>query len=77
MATKVSLKYVQQELDKVRDSIPIRTRINYNATYQLYSHTAMIDWNYSQDRPYKGDVMKGKRRMYLHIYFSLDSQNTR
>jgi transposase len=66
MATKVSLKYVQEELDKVRDS----TRAYYNASYQLYSHTAVIDWEYSQKRPYRGDVIEGKRRMYLHIYFS-------
>lgn len=68
IATKVSLKFVQQELNKVRDSI--RTRTNYNSTYQLYSHTAMVDWDYSQERPYKGDVIKAKRRMYLHIYFN-------
>jgi len=68
MATKVSLKFVQQELDKVRDSI--RTRTNYHSTYKLYSYTSTIEWNYSQERPYKGDVIKDKRRMYLHIYFS-------
>ncbi|SDK86165.1 IS1634 family transposase, partial [Alkalibacterium thalassium] len=28
------------------------------------------DWEYSQKRPYKGDVIEGKRRMYLHLYFS-------
>lgn len=68
MATKVSLKFVQQELKKVRDNI--RTRTNYNSTYQLYCHTTMTEWNYSQERPYKGDVIKDKRRMYMHIYFS-------
>ena len=46
------------------------SRANYNASYQLYSHTAMIDWEYSQKRPYKGDDVDEKRRMYLHIYFS-------
>ena len=68
IATKVSLKYVQQELNKVRDSI--RTRANYNSNYQLYYHTTMTEWNYSQKRPYKGDIIKDKRRMYLHIYHS-------
>ena len=68
MATKVSLKYVQEELNKVRDNI--RTRANYNASYQLYSHTATIDWEYSQSWSYKGDMIEGKRRMYLHLYFS-------
>ena len=68
MASKVSLKFVQQELNKVRDNI--RTRRNYNSTYQLHSHTTMTEWHYSQERPYKGDVIKDKRRIYLHIYFS-------
>ncbi len=68
MTTKVSLKYVQQELNKVKGSI--RTRANYNATYQLYSLTAVIEYTYSQEHPYKGDVIKGKRYMYLHLYFS-------
>jgi len=68
MATKVSLKYVQQELSKVRDGF--RTRANYNSDYQLHCRTKTIDWNYSQERPYKGDVIQDKRRMYMHIYFS-------
>ena len=68
LATKVSLNYVQKELDVVRETI--RTRENYNSTYQLYTHTAIINWDYSQDRPYKGDTIKEKRRMYFHIYFN-------
>jgi transposase len=68
IATKVSLKYVQQELDQVRDSI--RTRANYNSNYQLHCYTTKVDWTYSQKRPYKGDVIKDKRRMYMHIYYS-------
>lgn len=68
ISTKVSLKYVQQELDKVRDSI--RTRANYHSNYQLHCHTTKIDWNYTQNRPYKGDVIKDRHRMYMHIYYS-------
>ncbi len=60
------LKFVHVELDKIRNTI--RTWANYNSAYQIYSHTAMISWNYSQDRSYKGDTIKDKRRMYLHIY---------
>ncbi|NQT57648.1 MAG: transposase, partial [Bacteroidetes bacterium] len=68
LATKVSLKFVRRELDLVRNTI--RTRANYNALYQLHTHTAMISWNYTQERPYKGDVIKDTRRMYLHIYYN-------
>ncbi len=40
ISAKVSLKFIRMELDKVRDTL--RTRANYNAVYQIYSHTAMI-----------------------------------
>ena len=68
LSSKVSLKYVQKELNLVRDSI--QTHINYNASYRLYMHSTKIDWNYSQKRPYKGDVLEENRRMYLHLYYS-------
>lgn len=68
IATKVSLKFVKTELDKVRDSI--RTWTNYNQKYDLYACSTTINWVYSQERPYKGDILKGERRMYLHIYFN-------
>jgi len=64
LATKVSLKFVRSELDKIRDVI--RTRVNYNSVYQLHTHSIMLDWDYTQERPYKKDVIKDKRRMYLH-----------
>jgi len=68
IATKVSLTLVKSELDKVRDSI--RTWTNYNQKYDLYAYSTKIDWAYSQKRPYKGDTLKEKRRMYLHLYFN-------
>ena len=68
IATKVSLKYVQQELDKIRENI--RTRANCHSNYQLHCHTTMTEWRYSQKWPYKGDLIEDKRRMYMHIYYS-------
>ena len=68
IATKTSLKLVQNELDKKRDSI--RTWSNYSQKYDLYASSSSINWEYSQDRPYKGDKLKGQRRMYLHLYFN-------
>jgi transposase len=68
IAAKTSLKFVKAELDTVRDSI--RTWTNYSQKYDLYAYSTKIDWDYSQDRPYKGDTLKGKRRMYLHLYFN-------
>jgi len=68
IATKISLKFVRTELDKVRDSI--RAWTNYSQKYDLYACSSTINWSYSQNRPYKGDTLKGERRMYLHIYFN-------
>ena len=68
IAAKTSLQFVKAQLDKVRDSL--RTWTNYSQKYDLYAYAAKIDWDYSQNRPYKGDTLKGKRRMYLHLYFN-------
>jgi len=68
IAAKVSLKFVKSELDKVRDSM--RTWTNYSQKHDLYTYTTKIEWEYSQERPYKGDTLKGKRRMYMHLYFN-------
>ena len=68
IATKVSLTFVKAELDKVRDSIGTWT--NYSQKYDLYACSSKIDWACSQERPYKCDTLKGKRRMYLHLYFN-------
>jgi len=68
MATKVSLKYVKTELDKVREDI--RAWTNYSQKYDLYAKSTTMSWNYTQERPYKGDQIKGERRLYLHIYYN-------
>jgi transposase len=68
IAAKKSLKFVKAELDNIRDSI--RTWTNYNQKHDLYACTTKIGWDYSQERPYKGDILKGKRRMYVHLYFN-------
>ena len=68
IGTKISLKLVKKELDQVRDTI--RTRANYNSKYELNYHTAMVSWDYHQEKPHKGDTIQGNRRMYLHLYFN-------
>lgn len=70
ISAKVSLKFIQRELEPVRDSI--RTWTKYSQKYDLYAYSTAISWAYSQERPYKGDVLKGKRRMYLHLYYNAE-----
>jgi len=70
VSVKMSLKYVRGELDKVYDDF--RTFEYYNEDYELYSTTVPYEWPYSQVRPYKGDVLEEKRRVYLHLYYNID-----
>jgi len=66
IAAKLSLKLVRTHLDTVRDEICSWN--HYNQTYQLYTYSLPITWDYIQNRPYKGDTIKANRRMYLHLY---------
>ena len=68
MGAKVSLKFVKEHLDSVRDSL--REWRNYNENHEVFATCIPIKWNYSQERPYKGDTIREKRRMYLHLYYS-------
>ena len=68
IAAKISLKLVKDHLDSVREKM--RNWTNYSQDYQLYTYSIPVTWNYSQNRPYKKDTIKAKRRMYLHLYFS-------
>lgn len=42
----------------------------YNSQLELYVFSKTIAWDYEQERPYKGDVIQGERRMYLHLYYN-------
>ena len=44
----------------------------YNSSLELYVFSKTIAWDYEQERPYKGDVIREERRMYLHLYFNPD-----
>jgi transposase len=70
VAVKMSLVYVRNELDKVYADF--QTFEYYNEDYELYSTTVSYEWPYSQARPYKGDVLEGKRRVYLHLFYNID-----
>lgn len=68
IAAKSSLKWVKSHIDTVRDRM--RDWRYFSQEDQLYAYTLPVWWEYSQERPYKKDILKGKRRMYLHLFFS-------
>ncbi|WP_168120760.1 IS1634 family transposase [Paenibacillus sp. HB172176] len=72
IGVKVTLKYVQQELQTARPSL--HQWEHFHADYNLYAYTSTIVWHYSQERPYKGDVLKSERRAYLHLYFNKEKE---
>ncbi len=68
VSTKTSLRFVRSELDRVQPTM--RHWDRYDPQTELYMHCETIQWNYSQPRPYKKDVLRDKRRLYLHIYYN-------
>ena len=70
VSARVSLKLIQNELDKVYDDF--RTFEYYNEDHQLYSITVPGEWNCTQARPYKGGALEEKRRVYIHLYYNID-----
>lgn len=70
VGAKLSLSYIKDNLDRVYDDI--RMFMNFNEPSNTYGYTVTADWDYRQERPYKGDVIKEKRRIYIHYYYSID-----
>ena len=63
-------KFVRQELDPIYDTF--RSFEHYYQEYELYAHSVTTHWDYEWKRPYKGDTIKAKRRVYIHYYFDIN-----
>ena len=48
----------------------IRNYEHYSDPYKVYYASKSIAWDYTQERPYKGDTITAGRRMYLHLYYN-------
>ena len=70
ISVRTSLSFIQKELDKVYDHF--RNFEYYNEDHQLYSITVPGEWDYVQERRYKGDKLEEKRRVYIHLYYNID-----
>ena len=68
IGVKVSLKFVQEVLDDVRDSM--RSRSSYSSSHKLHYHSRTIDWHYQEKKKRSGTVIKAERRMYLHLFYN-------
>lgn len=70
VGVKLSLKFIKKYLDEVYDDIRMFT--NYDEGIATYGYPVSAEWDYSQERPYKGDIVKDKRRIYIHYYYSIE-----
>lgn len=73
VGTSTALSYAKKFIHEIgyeKDSY-----VNYNSELELYVFTKTIAWDYEQKRPYKGDILKGERRMYLHLYYNPEKQS--
>jgi len=70
IGAKLSLKLVKEQLDSVRHSL--REWTNYCENHEVFAQCVPVKWDYIQERPYKGDVIREERRMYLHLYFNTE-----
>ena len=67
---KISLDIVRNALESAYEKI--RSFENYSSNHDVYAYTAPTEWNYTQERPYKKDILKEKRRIYVHLYYNIE-----
>lgn len=69
VAVSTGLSFVKKRIEEVRESIGDYG--NFDSRHEIGSSTQTMEWEYEQVRPYKKDICVGTRRMYLHIYYSV------
>ncbi|MBK5263498.1 MAG: IS1634 family transposase [Peptostreptococcaceae bacterium] len=68
IGVKIGLKYVKEILEEERKNLQLWS--NLQTQFGAYGVCKNIEWNYEQDRPYKGDILKTKRRAYLLLFYN-------
>ena len=68
LGIKLSLKYVKDVLEEERENL--KRWSNLSTQFGTYGICRTFDWEYEQERPYKGDVIREKRRAYLLLYYN-------
>ena len=68
IGVRLGLNYVKEILEKERESLPLWS--NLKTQFGTYGLCRPMEWNYEQERPYKGDVLTGTRRAYLHLFYN-------
>lgn len=68
IGVKLGLKYVKEVLEEERKNLQLWS--NLQTQFGAYGICRTIEWEYEQQRPYKGDILKSTRRAYLHVFYN-------
>ena len=68
IGARLSLKMVNNRLDKIRNDFV--TRFNYNSELKLYVMSFTEEWTYTEEKTRSGEVITDKRRICLHFYYN-------
>jgi len=68
VGVKLGLNYVKGVLEEERSNLQLWS--NLKPQFGTYGACRTIDWEYEQERPYKGDMIKDKRRAYLLLFYN-------
>ena len=72
LGASTTLKYAKDFIREVGDT---KDHFEfYDNDFDLYVFSKTIAWDYEQQRPYKGDIIREDRRMYLHLYYNPEKQ---
>jgi len=68
IGVKLSLKYVKTALEEERENLKRWSTLQ--TQFGAYGICRTIEWDYEQERPYKGGVILEKRRAYLLLFYN-------
>ncbi|MFA7230596.1 MAG: IS1634 family transposase, partial [Victivallaceae bacterium] len=69
IATRMSLKFIRRNLESIYDNF--RSFEHYHEGHKVYARTVRTTWDYTQERPYKKDVIESQKRLYIHYYYNI------
>ncbi len=69
IGVKLNLNYVKEILEEERENLQLWS--NLQPQFRVYGLCRTIQWDYEQERPNKGDVLRSKRRACLHLFHNL------
>lgn len=68
IGVKLGLNYVKSVIEEERANLGLWS--NLITSFGTHGICRQIDWEYEQERPYKGDTIKETRRAYLLLFYN-------